>query len=275
MNKCCLATAALAAAALAFPAGASALPAGGVYTGNVTTPNGPQPRSAAFLRLSADPTKPADAGIYYIGRCPDGSVFANVYYYDRTDKISRNRLNRVQRFDAEKLPDGSTLQETATTRLTFTDTTVRGTFRVQAVKTLAGGQTLRCDTGTMRVALRRSGAFGGRLAKQAWPATLTTTSRSARLALRVTAPCKPAGELGRSLTIQVPLSRRGRFDDDGRTTYTQASNGTRVTLNWDVAGTVGRTRATGTIRVRATTVRADGTAGPTCDSGVVRMALAR
>ena len=32
------------------------------------------------------------------------------------------------------------------------------------------------------------------------------------------------------------------------------------------AGKLGKTRTTGTLRVRATSVRADGTAGPTCDS---------
>ena len=275
MNPRHLALAAITLGALAVPATASALPKGGVYTGTATTPNGVQDRSPAYFRLGADPTKPADARIFYTSTCADDTVLSNFFFYDATDRIVDGKLRRVQRLDDAKLPDGSTIADTATTRLTFTDTRVTGTFRIQTVKTLPDGQKVDCDTGTMRVALRRNGGYGGFLLPQEGPAVLTRPSRSAvRLHLRVGATCKPAGDLARSFVIRAPLSD-GRFRRDGELRYTQASNGTKVTLKYVLRGTLARSRATATLRVRATTVRADGSAGPSCDSDELAMTLRR
>ena len=263
-----------AAAALALPATASAQAPGGVYVGTSTTPFAPQPSSPAFIRLGSDPTKPADARVFYMMRCEDGTFASNVFIYDNTDTIRDGRLRKVQRFDPVKQPDGWTLQETSTTRLTFTRTTVRGTFRMDGVKTLVSGQKLQCTTGLQRLSLRRAGGYGGELRPQEQPAVLTRSGRDARLHVRFNAPCQPQGALGRVIVVRAPM-RDGRFSREGTIAYTQPSDGTRVRLAYTVSGTVGRTRVTGALRVRVTSTRANGDVGPTCDSGRQQLRLRR
>jgi hypothetical protein len=263
-----------AAAALALPAAASAQAPGGVYVGTTTNPRAPQTSSPAFIRLGSDPTKPADARVFYMMRCDDGSFASNVFIYDDTDTIRGGRLRKVQRFEPVRQPDGTTLQETSTTRLTFTRTSVRGTFRMDGVKTLASGQVLRCSTGVQRLSLRRNGGYGGELLPQEQPAVLTRSGRDARLRVRFNAPCQPQGTLGRVIAVRAPL-RDGRFAGEGEIAYTQPSDGTRVRLAYTVRGRVGATRVTGTLRVRVTSTRANGDVGPTCDSGEQQLRLRR
>ena len=265
---------AIAAGALALPASAQALPAGGVYTGTVGTPKAPQPTQPAFIRLGADGKAPADARIYYHHRCADGSVLTAAFYYDKTDTIRDGKLRRVQQLEEQKMPDGATITEKVTSRLTFTDTSVTGTIRMDAVKTPAGGQPIACDTGDMRVNLKRRNGYGGAITPFDMPAVLTRTSRTkVRMHVRATADCQPSGRLGRAIAVTGTL-RDGRFSGDGDVKYTQA-DGTRVTVGYDLAGRLRGTAATGTLRIKVTSVRANGDTGPTCDSKSRRFALRR
>ena len=264
---------ALLLAVLALPASASALPAGAVYTGTVATPQAPQKTAPAYIRLSADPNKPADAGIYYLGKCADGTFAGNIFVYDKTDVIRGGKLRRSQKFDPIKTADGGSIVETATSRLTFTNSRVTGTFRVTGVKTNPDGSTVNCDTGAQRLSLRRGRSYGGVMSKTFMPLVITPGRTSARVSVRAEAACKPAGTLGRAITIRVPVDGRS-FRESDDVSYTQA-NGTKVELDYTIRGTLGRTKSTGTMRVTATSTRADGTAGPTCDSGTLKFATRR
>ena len=110
----------------------------------------------AYLQLGRDPSKAADARIFYVARCDDGSLYSNTMNYDPTDRVRDDgRMRRSQRWEDLRLEDGTILEETQVTDLRFNDTSVTGTVRIEGAKNPPNGRPIPCTTGPMRVSLQR------------------------------------------------------------------------------------------------------------------------
>jgi hypothetical protein len=134
----------------------------------------------------------------------------------------------------------------------------------------SGQKVDQCDTGTFRWnAPKPQNLFYGGDTSQGTPAVVQLNSNRRKVRVfRIawSAPCSSGGiyVLGDALD-NFPLSRRGRFADKFSPSYTRPDGGKNV-FDYEVAGTVGKRKASGTFHVRVTETDASGATISTCDS---------
>jgi hypothetical protein len=134
----------------------------------------------------------------------------------------------------------------------------------------SGQKVDECDTGTLSwTAPKPQHLLYGGATSQGTPAVVQL--RPDRRKVRVfriawSAPCADGGVFAFGDALEdFALSRRGKFGDKFSESYTRPDGGRNV-FDYEVAGTVGKKKASGTFHVRRTETDSSGATTSTCDS---------